>query len=187
MSCGPRGLAPLLCAKRIDEEVSVVRQILSNGFVAIIPILVWNGIFTSKLPAAFSPTSFDRNVPFYIIAGENTFRFTVFLMPLFLRLRISTPIGKTGTALFLFGVLLYFLSWLVLIYAPASRWSASILGFCAPACTPLIWLVGISLMADSYYFDAAYSKWHFIVPSLGFLLFHILHTIHAYKGIQQIS
>jgi hypothetical protein len=123
------------------------------------------------LPKAFSPESFDRDVPFFIIASENAFRFAVFLMPLLLRLRISTPIGKAGIALYLFGALVYFLSWYSLIKSPASRWSTSIFGFCAPSYTPLVWLVGISLMTDSYYFDVAYSHWHFILPSLGFLLF----------------
>jgi hypothetical protein len=159
------------------------REIMSNGFVVIIPILVWNGVLTSKLPTAFSRETFNHGTPYSILIGENLFRFAVFLMPIFLRITISTSIGSAGACVFLLGLALYFLSWLVLIYAPASRWSTSAFGFCAPAYTPVIWLAGISLMADSYYFDAVYIRWHFIVPAACFSLFHTLHTAHAYSRL----
>jgi hypothetical protein len=167
--------------------MSILKIILCNGFVLTIPILVWNGIYTSRLPELFSPDTFDRYTPNFILISEKVFRFTIFLMPLVLRLDISTPIGKTGSGVYLFGVLVYFLAWLLLIYAPASRWSNSILGFCAPAYTPLIWLVGISLMTDSYFFDISYSRGHFILPAMCFLFFHIMHTAEVYNMVSKLT
>jgi hypothetical protein len=163
--------------------MSLVRKVLFNGFVLIIPILVWNIVFTSKLPSAFNPKSFNSGIPVFIVFGENIFRSIVFFMPLLFRIKLSSTIGKKGLLLFSTGALLYFISWLLLIYFPDSTWSVSLFGFAAPAATPLIWLIGLSLMADSYYFNLPFSKWHFIMPSVAFSIFHILHTLHVYNRI----
>ncbi len=72
----------------------------------------------------------------------------------------------------------------MLIHMPDSLWSQSIVGFAAPAYTPVLWLVGISWMADSYYFERfsriTYSKWHYVIPSIGFSIFHITHSVFVY-------
>jgi len=161
--------------------MSLLRKILSNGYIAIFPILVWNILLTPKLPLAYDSKLFNSNIPLIITIGENIFRSVIFLLPLFFRLNISSSLGKKGLFTFIFGVVLYFLSWLMLIYEPNSAWSNSLLGFTAPAYTPIIWLVGLSLLVDSYYFKLAYSKWHFIVPSIAFSIFHVLHAIYVYN------
>ena len=161
--------------------MDLFRNFLRNGYIAIFPILAWNIQLTSKLPLAFDPKSFNSNIPFAVITGENIFRSIVFTMPLFFKLNITPLLAKKGLIVFSFGVVLYFSSWLMLIYAPDSAWSNSIFGFVSPACTPIIWLVGLSLMVDSYYFKLAYSKWHFIMPSIAFTIFHVSHTVYVYN------
>lgn len=163
--------------------MDLLRKILTNGYIAILPFFVWNIFLTSKLPPAFDLKSFNSEIPFAIIIGENIFRSIIFILPLFFRLNISSSLDKKGVIAYSFGVVLYFLSWLMLIYAPNSGWSNSVLGFTAPAYTPIIWLVGLSLLVDSYYFKLAYSKWHFIVPSIAFSIFHISHTVYVYSRI----
>jgi len=161
-------------------KVDLYLRILSNGYIPIIPILAWNILFTSKLPPAYQPQLFNSNIPLAIIVGENIFRSIIFLLPLFFRLNVSSPLGTKGLIIFTSGVVLYFTSWLMLIYAPNAEWGSNILGFVAPAYTPIIWLLGLSLMVDSYYFKFAYSKWHFILPSIAFSIFHISHTLYVY-------
>jgi len=148
--------------------------------MAIFPILVWNVLLASKLPPEYNPKLFNSNIPLAIIIGENAFRFIIFLLPLFFRLSVTTSLQKKGLIIFIFGIALYFSSWLMLIYAPNSDWSNNVLGFSSPAYSPIIWLIGLSLMVDSYYFKLTYSKWHFILPSLAFLIFHISHSIFVY-------
>ena len=160
--------------------MDLFRNLLTNGYIAIFPILGWNILLTSKLPLAYDPKSFNSNIPLTIIIGENIFRSIIFTMPLFFKLNIIRFLKK-GLIIFSFGVALYFSSWLMLIYAPDSGLSNSILGFAAPAYTPIIWLVGLSLMVDSYYFKLAYSKWHFIIPSIAFSIFHVSHTVYVYN------
>jgi len=74
------------------------------------------------------------------------------------------------------GTLLYFVSWIILIHFSNSYWSNSILGFMAPAYTPLLWLLGIGLIGDSFYFNFTFKRWFFILASIIFLVFHNLHT-----------
>ena len=163
--------------------MGLLRKILSNGYAAILPILIWNILLTEKLPAAYDSILFNSNIPFSIVVGENIFRSIIFFLPLFFRLNITSSLNKKGLIIFLFGVAVYFSSWLVLIYAPNTDWSNSILGFTAPAYTPIIWLVGLSLLVESYYFKWVYSKWHYILPSIAFSIFHVLHTVYIYNRI----
>ncbi len=163
--------------------MNIVYKILSNGYIPIIPILIWNALLTSRLPSAFDPKSFNIGVPTVILVGEDLFRAIIFLLPLVFKINISTPAGKAGLIIFLSGTLLYFLSWLLLIFFPGFVLSSSILGFTAPAYTPLIWLIGLALMVDSYYFKFPYSKWHYILPSIIFTFFHIYHTVIVYKRL----
>ncbi|MCP4156102.1 MAG: hypothetical protein GY757_50750 [bacterium] len=161
--------------------MTLLGNILSNGFIPIIPVLVWNLLLTSKLPPAYQPKIFDKNIPPAIIMGETILRVIVFFMPLLFTLNITTYWGKLGLITFLIGAVIYFSSWLMLIYASESGWSTSLAGFSAPAYTPLIWLIGLSLMADTYYFEASYSSLHYIVPAILFSIFHTTHTVYVYN------
>jgi len=158
----------------------MVLKLLKNGYLPLLPILSWNLVLTAHLPPAFQPGVFNEDIPFWVLVGENLFRVIVFLMPLFLMLNIRTPRGRWGLVVCLLGVVAYGLSWLVLILAPESNLGSSVLGFAAPAYTPIIWLIGMALMADSYYFRVTYSPWHFAIPALGFSLFHIYHAWLVY-------
>ena len=174
-----------MCRKNSQAymEMDRLRKILTNGYIALLPIFIWNIFLTSKLPPAFNSKSFNSEIPFVIIIGENIFRSIIFLLPLFFRLNISSSFERKGLITFSIGVALYFSSWLMLIYAPDSGWSNSVLGFTAPAYTPIIWLVGLSLLVESYYFKLIYSKWHFILPSVAFTIFHVSHTVYVYNRV----
>ena len=162
--------------------MTITKKIFTNGYVLLMPIFVWNIIFTlaSKLPPAFNPNNFNNNIPPFILIGENLFRGIIFILPLFMLININKATGKKGLIIYGVGSALYYLSWLMLMYAPNSIWSNSALGFIAPAYTPIIWLVGMSLMADSYCLKIRYAKWHYIVSSVVFSVFHIAHTVLVY-------
>ncbi len=160
--------------------MNLLRKITSNGYMPLIPIFAWNILFASALPPAYAPASFNKGIPFLILAGENIFRTIIFALPLFFSLNIKTPIGKKGLILYCVGTVLYFASWLALMFAPDSAWSTSILGFAAPAYTPILWLAGIAMMAESYYFKLKYSKWHYLIPAIAFSVFHVTHSVLVY-------
>jgi len=154
----------------------MIRQYLSNCFLLTIPILLWDFIFTVSLPPSFQPEIFWDNIPSFIAYGENISRMMMFILMLLMPLKLSTRMQKRGFAIYGIGILVYFASWLSLIYLPNSTWSSSLLGFLAPAYTPLFWLVGIGLIGDCFYFNLPYRKWIFFLAVGAFLIFHNWHT-----------
>jgi len=161
----------------------LLRKIVTNGYILIIPIIIWNICFFSYLPSPYKPENFNNDIPLWIIVGENLFRTVLFIFPVFFKVNIKISFKNKGLITYLVGVVIYFSSWLAIIISPASAWSTSILGFSAPAYTPIIWILGLSMMVDAYAFNFKfnYSKWHFLLPSMSLIVFHISHAIYVYN------
>lgn len=153
---------------------------LTNGVLLTLPVLLWNGLFANRLPAPFLPDIFWRDIPDWVRYGENGFRLIVFMMPLLFTVGVSTKTQKNGLIWYLAGTAVYFISWLPHFFAPESAWSASLLGFMAPAYTPTLWLVGIGLLGDRFYLSRRYHPIHYIAPALIFVIFHCTHTAIVY-------
>ena len=153
---------------------------LSNGIFLTLPILLWNVIFASRLPAQFLPDIFWKDIPNAVQYGENILRIFVFMMPLFFTFGISTHNQKKGTAWYLAGIAIYFLSWLPHLFMPDSAWSTSMIGFMAPAYTPLLCLIGIGLLGERFYFPVRYRPVYYIAPVVLFLIFHCTHSAIVY-------
>jgi hypothetical protein len=116
----------------------LLKQICSNGFILFIPIFLWNLIFVKKLPPAFEDETFDKNIPKFVLIGESFFRAIIFLIPIITEIDFTKISGMIGFYIFISGVIVYFFTWLFLIYYPNSKWSKSVIGFCGPAFTPII-------------------------------------------------
>jgi len=140
-----------------------------NCFWLIVPLLVWNIIYGPKLidPRITS----DANSPGWLLIAENITRVAVFILPLLIPLQITQPLNKAGWAIYIAGTLIYFASWLPLLYAPDSTWSNSPLGLLAPALTPFLCFLGIALIGQS---------WMYGVLAAAFI------AIHASHGIQNL-
>lgn len=151
-----------------------------NCILLLIPILAWNMVFASRLPRLYSPDVFEKDIPALLSMGENFFRILVFILPILMPLRIETQSQKLGLYLYLVGTAIYFLSWLMQMYFPQSTWSLSAFGALAPAYTPLIWLVGISLIGSALYFQSPYRSWMYVLLSLIFISFHLSHAWTVY-------
>lgn len=157
-----------------------MNKYLRNGIWLTIPILLWNIIFASRLPAAFLPDIFWRDIPTMIQIGENVLRILIFAMPLFFSVNLKTKMQRYGLVWYVGGTAVYFSSWLPLLFAPESGWSQSMIGFMAPAYTPLLWLVGIGLLGEQFYFSVKYRPVYYIAPAILFTIFHCIHTAIVY-------
>jgi hypothetical protein len=146
----------------------------------LLPIMAWNLILTKKLPQAYSAEIFEKDIPAFIVNGENVSRLIVFILPLLMPFHIETQTQILGWWLYIAGTILYFFSWLVQIYYPQSAWSLSAFGFLAPAYTPLIWLIGIGLIGNTLYFSFPYRSWMYIFTAIVFIGFHLSHAATAY-------
>lgn len=166
-------------------NLSRIMNYASNCFWLLVPILVFNLLFSRQLPSAYQTNVFWKDIPKTIGIPENLLRTLVMILPLFMRLRISTKSQKIGFALYMTGLLTYFASWKVLIDSPRSAWSTSMFVFFAPAYTPIVWLVGIGLIGDELLFSRISLKpWMYWAISAFFLLFHSLHALTVFsRGI----
>ena len=153
---------------------------LMNCMVLLLPVMAWNGIFTSMLPRAYLAESFEKDIPAFITNGENISRLIIFILPVLMPMRIETQSQKLGLWLYIAGTAVYFVSWLAQIYFPQSAWSLSVFGFLAPAYTPLIWLVGIGLIGSTLFIASAYRTWMYIITAIIFVGFHVSHALTVY-------
>lgn len=161
-------------------KLKSIKKYVFTCFLLTIPILFWDYMFTDRLPKAFQPESFWKDIPSFIVNVENISRLIMFVFISFMPIKIVTPIQKKGLVLYVIGTLLYFVSWLILMYFPNSVWSKSVLGLLAPAYTPLFWLIGIGLIGNSFYFNIPFKRWLYFLVVIIFLIFHNWHTYLIY-------
>lgn len=159
---------------------AVFKPYLLNCFILIIPILIWNILLTDKLPEHYQPEVFSSGIPVILTYVENMSRFFLFVIAFLMPLSFRTKRQKIGLYVYLSGLILYLASWSILIYFPTFIWSNSIMGYAAPAYTPLIWLAGIALIGDSFSFSIPYKRWIFVAISTVFLATHIGHAVFVY-------
>ena len=162
---------------------STILKYLINCFLLLIPVIAWNIAFTGLLPDTYSESIFDKDIPLFILIPENIFRIAIFVLPAFMPLYIFTRIQKTGLLLYILGLFMYFLSWRPLILYPVGEWSTSLIGFTAPAITPIIWLTGIALIGYRWFFNYRFSRWHYFLLVLLFIGFHFAHYYLVYQQI----
>ena len=159
-----------------------MKNYLTNCFLLIIPILVWNILLVDHLPESYAPAIFSKDIPQFVEYSENILRVFALGMPLVMLFSIKTRTQRIGLIVYILGTLLYFMSWIVLIVAPESAWSASHEGFMAPAFTPLIWLIGIGLMVEGSYFNFPKAKIIYLIVSVLFVVMHATHAAIVYTN-----
>lgn len=170
-----------------EKEKRPIYIYFLSCFLLTLPLIVWNILLTDRLPSGFQLAFFNKEIPDFLLYGENISRTLIFSFTLFMPLHISNQRQKRGFWLYIAGMLLYFASWLMLIYFPGGSWSSSILGFMAPAYTPALWLTGIALMGNSFYFGWTYKPWMLILISVIFLIFHTYHTYIVFCRMEFLS
>jgi hypothetical protein len=158
------------------------RYSMSCGLL-MLPIALWNIALFDQLPPTFAKPVFWHEIPLPLATVEKTFQIIVFTLPFTMPLELDSSIQRRGVFVFTIGTLIYFTSWLALIFWPTSAWAISRLGFMAPAYTPAIWLFGLSLMGQRLFWSCNYRWWYFLLISGIFLAAHNTHTALVYDRI----
>jgi hypothetical protein len=153
-----------------------ILKYLLNCFLLLIPVFIWNIIFTGSLPKGYAMEYFWKDIPTAIGVSEKILRIIIFCLPLIMSLSLETRLQKIGLIIYLIGLIIYFLSWVLQIYLPESFWSKSLLGFMAPAYTTIIWLVGIGLVGTKNFLKIPYFWVIYICLSAIFVIFHSTHA-----------
>ncbi len=143
---------------------------LLNCFLLLIPVFVLNIVFINSLPQSYS-----ANIQNTTNTLQSVFRIIIFILPLIMSISIEMKLQKFGLVLYIVGIVLYFISWIMQTHYPDSIWSQSVFGFLAPAYTPILWLVGIGLIGKVFFVRIPSFPIIYITLSLMFVLFHTLH------------
>ncbi|MCU4173832.1 hypothetical protein [Carboxylicivirga sp. N1Y90] len=156
---------------------------LTNRFLLLIPIFIWNIVWYHQLPEAFNTNFFNIGIPNYILYAENGLRLIVFSLPLFMRLSFQKKQQKIGLVVYITGISIYFSSWLALIQWPQSNWSMSPVGFTAPAYTTLIFLMGMALIGKDSFIKRFKPSLYYTIVSILFVLVHSWHTLMVFNNL----
>ena len=144
-----------------------------NCLWLMLPLLAWNLVYAPKItdPRITS----DAHSPAWLLIAENITRIVIFALPLLFALPRGadwqSALPRAGLAIYIFGTLAYFASWLPLLFAPASAWSNSSLGLLAPRLTPFLPFLGIALIGHSWPYGALAGT------------FILLHTWHGVQNL----
>ncbi len=160
-----------------------IRKYFLNCFLLLIPIFIWNLIFIDSLPQNYNMDFPMKDIPTIIGIVENILRIIVFVLPLTMVFSLKTKTQKIGLIIYIIGTILYFLSWIALIYFPESLWSKSILGFMALAYTTIIWFIGIGMIGKTSFIKIPYISSLYILISLLFVLFHSIHAFIVFQRL----
>ena len=161
-------------------KTQVVLKYLQNCFLLVVPALIVNLLWASRLPAEWQFDVFWRDIPPALAYGERISSLVVNVLPALMPLRISTMRQRKGLAVYIIGMLAYLAAWIMMVYFPQSACSMSLIGSTATAWTPLLWLIGIGLVGDAFYFPIPYKPWFYILPSGIFVAFHFSHALFVY-------
>ena len=141
-----------------------------GAYLLVLPLLAWNLVLG---PSLVDPRlTSDAHSPAWLLAAEGITRILCFAFPLLLPLQGRHPRHKAGWAIYALGTLVYFASWLPLIWAPASAWSNAAAGLLAPRLTPFLPFLGIALIGDA---------WPYSALTAAFIL------LHGWHGIQNLG
>ena len=153
-------------------------DIIKNGIWLTFPPLLFSLSLMTLLPTALTPAQFNEGIPDVLLNIESIGQILVFAMPAFFSIGISSTTQKRGLALYLAGVILYYLSYGTQNFPPNSDWSSSTSGFAASAYTNVFWTIGLCLLGEKFYFTKRlrYRSIFYIVPAV---IFVIAHTTHA--------
>jgi hypothetical protein len=161
----------------------LIKILLQNGALLILPPMLISFGLWAWLPEAFQPAVFWKDVPPYLGTLENIFRMAIFAVPGFLYFGKSARGQTTGWLLYTVGLMLYLLSYLLLILWPESLWSSSAIGFSAAAWTPAFWLVGIGLVCQKTWLPIAWKRGIYLVMVGVFIFLHTGHALLVYGQV----
>lgn len=157
---------------------------LLNGFVLIIPIFLFNALFFSRLPEFYQPARWDQ-IPKPLDLAENIFRFTVFLLPLLLKLDVSSSTAGIGWLLYGAGMLIYFASWLVQIFFDQKSFASTWLFRAAPAYTTILWLGGVAFLCPTSFIPAVDVHLMYVICAGIFVVIHTSHTLLVHASLSK--
>jgi len=152
--------------------LNIIIKYINNCFLLFIPILLFNILFFKKLPSHYL-----KNISHPIIIIETITRIIVIAFSMIMVMNIQNKMEKIGIIIYVIGIIIYFTSYFIEIYAANSLFGRNIIFILAPYWTSIIWLIGIGLVGNRLFINIPY---HFNVYLILSVIFTTIHTIHGY-------
>lgn len=160
----------------MSNDSLLARILLRNGAWLVIPPMVITFGLWGALPTPYSLEVFWKDTPEWLGFLENTFRVLVFGLPAILYFGKKERGQPLGWYLYVGGLAVYLVSYLLQILFPNSGWSQSLIGFTAPAWSTLFWFVGVGLVCVRSWLPIPWHRAIYLGSAFFFLIFHIGHA-----------
>ncbi|MEN8908150.1 MAG: hypothetical protein ABF289_19525 [Clostridiales bacterium] len=142
-----------------------------NGQWFLMPIYLWNIIFAQKLTSVgYMAKPVDLGVLGII---ENIFRIGIFAWPTFMLFNLKDENFKKYFTYYIIGTMIYFTSWLIIIFMPQSTIANTWFIKLAPAYTTIIYFYAIGKLGQNKYYKYL---------ALIFVLIHTTGTLIKLSG-----
>lgn len=165
---------PRVAAPAVDQLDRSWMQLARNRFWLIVPVLVLDVALTSRLPPPLAPGGGPGpDIPGWVSLSETVLRVVVMGVPLLMPLALQTPRFRPVWAVYAVGLAGYVAAWVAVVWAPASPWSTSAVGFTALAWTSIVLFTGVGLRSTVRFFPR-YRPWMYLSAAA---LFTVVHTL----------
>jgi hypothetical protein len=152
--------------------IKFINNYKNNCFWFLIPVIIFNIIFTKYLPEFYL-----KNVNHPIVRIETIARIITIAFSVIMAIKLDNKIGKAGLIVYIIGVLVYFCSYFIVIKVPAISFHNIFFVLLAPYWTSVLWLIGIGLLGNKLFINIPYHYAAYIIISI---VFAIIHSIHGY-------
>lgn len=154
-------------------------DVLKNGVWLTLPPLLFSLSLMALMPNALTPAQFNKGIPVALITIESIGRIVVFAMPALFSIGLSTTTQKRGLAVYVAGLAFYCLAYGTQNFFPNSDWSTSAFGFAASAYTNVVWMIGLGMLGEKFYFikRIRYRAIFYVVPAVVFVIIHTTHLV----------
>jgi hypothetical protein len=159
----------LIDAKRNNP---LKQYLYSNCFLLFIPVILFNMVFTKHLPEQYL-----NNISHVIVPIESTLRIILIAFSAMMSINIKDKIGKIGISIYITGLIIYFLSYFIVINYQDTIVCKHIIIQLSGYWTAIIWLIGIGLAGNKLFVKMPYHWSFFLILSI---LFGLSHTYHGY-------
>jgi hypothetical protein len=148
-------------------------RLTQNRFWWLVPVLVLDVALVAQLPPPLAPGSPGPGIPGWVSVSEAVLRGVVFGAPLLMPLSLRAPRTRPALVVYSMAFAAYVAAWVAVIWAPASAWSTSAVGFTALAWTSILLFAGIGLRSELR-FVPRHRPWMYLSAAVLFTVFHTL-------------
>jgi len=142
---------------------NIILKYINNCFLFFIPILIINILFFKKLPSYYL-----KNISHPIIIAETITRIITIAFSMIMAIDIKNKTGKIDLIIYIIGIIIYFTSYFIEIYAPNTLFGKNIIFILAPYWTSVIWLIGIGIVGNRLFVNIPYHFTVYLVLSITF-------------------